>query len=87
MLSATKIKSDEGFFVTTYAHKIAYQSGEHSVDIESEIVVDPYGYALYVNSIKKWEPDGNIINASERRTIADNVKKALEFAGYICEIA
>ena len=86
-ISPGMIESDEGFTVMFNGRSyIAYQEGTRTANIEYELLSRPLGAMLYPASLRRWQPDGQEILDDERRTILQNVKRALEFASYSCSI-
>lgn len=84
--NATTIESDEGYSVwMRNMSTIVYTRGSQSVSVDIEVLGRPLGAMLYTSSIRNWEPNGQKIDDLQREEIIGNIRKALQFAGYVCE--
>jgi hypothetical protein len=72
------IESDTGFSLEVVGRDgLRYQEGGRSVFIGAEMLATT-GFALYADSIKKWDPpDSSRISKPERDRIVENVRLAL----------
>jgi hypothetical protein len=78
------IQSDEGFSVEVLGPVgVLYTEGAKTLNIDSEYLAGPAGLVMYKDSIKSWNPphDNEVIDASKRDTIVDNIRRAFRFRG------
>lgn len=68
---------------------ILYIEGEREININSELLLRPYGILIYKSSIKNWNPPHNdeLIDDIERNRILNNVVSDFEKLKYRVEIA
>jgi Immunity protein 74 len=83
---ANLIESDEGFSVEILGRTgLLYREGDHSMRVDSELLAEKAGIAVYRNSVKQWKPPHQeLIDEAKREMIIDNIRRALRFQG--CEI-
>ena len=78
------IESDEGFSVEVLGRTgLLYTEGAKKLKVDSELLAGPSGLGIYRNSIKAWEPphENELIEASQRDAIVDNIRRAFHFRG------
>jgi hypothetical protein len=59
---------------------LLYKEGEKTITVDSELLSESLGIAIFTNSIKSWDPPFNeeALSEEERSRIIDNIKKDLE---------
>jgi hypothetical protein len=83
------IESDEGFSVEVLGRTgLLYTEGAKKLKVDSELLAGPSGLGIYRNSIKAWEPphENELIEASQRDAIVDNIRRAFRFDGFEIQV-
>ena len=83
------IESDAGFSVEVLGRTgIRYREGNRSLFVDSEVLAPGKGIAIFVNSIRIWDPPsgGGPISAEEKARIVANIKAAMDFKREAIEI-
>jgi hypothetical protein len=78
------IESDEGFSVEVLGRTgLLYTEGSKTLHIDSEVMVDPVGIALFKKSIHAWDPphDNESIDYVRRDIIIENILRAFNSQG------
>ena len=78
------IESDEGFSVEVLGRTgLLYTEGAKKLKADSEVLAGPSGLGIYTNSIKAWDPphENELIDASKRDSIVENIRRAFRFDG------
>ena len=76
-----RIESDEGFAVVAIRRDtLVYSEGRRTMAITVDMRTD--GFAVFLNSIGRWDDDPmHAVDEETRSKIADNVKRALVSQG------
>lgn len=75
-------ESDAGFTVEVLGRTgIRYREGHRSLFVDSEVLAPGKGIAIFVNSIRAWDPPSGQepIRAEEKARIVANIKSAMDF--------
>lgn len=84
------IESDEGFSVEVLGQTgVLYSEGRRTLKVDSEVLAGPAGLVIYTDSITRWAPpdDGQLVDASKRQAIVENIRRAFRFRGLEIEVS
>jgi hypothetical protein len=76
------VASDEGFSVEVLGMTgLDYSEGGKSMLVDSEILTEGHGIAVYKNSIKAWRPphEREQLTAEDKQRIIGNICRAFDF--------
>jgi hypothetical protein len=83
------IESDEGYSVEVLGRTgLRYCEGGRTLFIDSEVLAGDAGIAIWMASIKRWDPpeDDNLVDDPTRRRIIVNVRRAFESKGWPLQV-
>jgi hypothetical protein len=80
------VETREGFSVELSGRAgIIYSKGNQTILVDSEMLTGRHSFVVYPQSIDKWD-SGDAITEVERKEIAENIKRALNWKGVSVDI-
>lgn len=84
-LLQNEIVSDEGFTVATGRDSLLYSEGKREMHVTTE--AEPSGFAVALDTIGRWDDDlSRSVSDDDKKRIANNIRRALEWRGYTVSI-
>ena len=84
---ANVIESDAGFSVEVCGRTgLIYREANKELRIDSEVLVGSTGLVIYSTTIRKWQPTGQTVAASDKQRIIQNLKDAFACRGFDIEV-